>query len=41
LTDCGSRYGTFLNGVRLMPNESMTLQCNDQVRLGNLSFVFR
>ncbi|MCH4035976.1 MAG: DUF6382 domain-containing protein [Lachnospiraceae bacterium] len=41
LTDCGSRYGTFLNGVRLMPNESMALQRNDQVRLGNLSFVFR
>ena len=41
LTDCSSRSGTFLNGVRLMPNESMALQRGDQVRFGNLSFVFR
>lgn len=41
LTDCSSRFGTFLNGVRLMPNESMALQRGDQVRFGNLSFVFR
>lgn len=41
LTDLNSRCGTFLNGVRLRPNECLRLQRGDRIRFGNLSFVFR
>lgn len=39
--DLNSSNGTWLNGERLQPNESRTLQQGDHVRLGRMEFVFR
>ena len=39
--DLNSSNGTWLNGERLQPNESRTLQPGDHVRLGRMEFVFR
>lgn len=39
--DLNSTNGTWLNGERLRPNESRTLQQGDHLRLGRMEFIFR
>ena len=39
--DLNSTNGTWLNGERLQPNESRTLQQGDHLRLGRMEYVFR
>ena len=39
--DLNSTNGTWLNGERLQPNESRSLQTGDHIRLGKMEFVFR
>ena len=39
--DLNSSNGTWLNGERLQPNESRSLQQGDHVRLGRMEFIFR
>lgn len=41
VTDLSSRHGTFLNGVRLPPEESHTLEHGDVLRVGPWSFLVR
>lgn len=38
LTDLGSTNGTYLNGQRLLPNQSRVLRDGDEVRAGRLVF---
>jgi hypothetical protein len=40
LTDLGSSNGTFINGVRANPNETVPFQLGDRVRLGALELEF-
>jgi len=39
--DLNSTNGTWLNGERLMPNESRVMRQGDHVRLGCMEFVYR
>ena len=39
--DLNSTNGTWLNGERLMPNESRVIRQGDHVRLGSMEFVYR
>lgn len=39
--DLNSTNGTWLNGERLMPNESRAMHQGDHVRLGCMEFVYR
>ena len=39
--DLNSSGGTYLNGIRLMPNESMEIQPGDEIRIGRLEFCYR
>ncbi len=39
--DLNSSNGTWLNGERLQPNESRSLQQGDHVRFGRMEFIFR
>ena len=39
--DLNSTNGTWLNGERLMPNESRVIKQGDHVRLGTMEFVYR
>jgi pSer/pThr/pTyr-binding forkhead associated (FHA) protein len=39
--DLNSSNGTLVNGDRLIPNESRTLQQGDHVCFGRMEFVFR
>ena len=41
IRDLNSTNGTWLNGERLGPNESRSLQRGDHVRLGRMEFVYR
>ena len=41
IRDLNSTNGTWLNGERLSPNESRSLQRGDHVRLGRMEFVYR
>lgn len=38
--DLNSTNKTFINGVKLVPNEEKELHDGDNVRLGNEEFVF-
>ena len=40
LTDLGSANGTFLNGTRLQPSDSVRLAKEDMIRIGNSIFKF-
>ena len=40
LMDLNSTNKTFINGVKLVPNEEKELHDGDNVRLGNEEFVF-
>ena len=39
--DLNSTNGTWLNGERLMPNESRVMRQGDHIRLGRMEFVYR
>ena len=41
MTDLNSTNGTFKNGIRLDPNETVPIDAGDEVRLGKLNFYFR
>jgi pSer/pThr/pTyr-binding forkhead associated (FHA) protein len=41
LTDLGSTNGTFLNGLRLTPNEAVAISDGDEITLGGAVFIFR
>lgn len=41
LEDLNSTNGTFKNGLRLKPYEKKPLQCEDEVRLGKVIFIYR
>ena len=40
LEDLGSANGTFLNGVKIDPNELIELQNNDKIGVGFIQFIF-
>lgn len=40
LEDLGSANGTFLNGVKIDPNELIELQSNDKIGVGFIQFIF-
>lgn len=40
LEDLGSANGTFLNGVKIDPNEPIELQNNDKIGVGFIQFIF-
>ena len=37
LTDNASKNGTFLNGVRLVPNKEVSVKRGDQIRIANIA----
>jgi hypothetical protein len=41
VTDLNSTNGTYKNGVRLEPSETVPLDAGDEIRLGKLSFCYR
>lgn len=41
LQDLNSTNGTYKNGVRLSPNETVTIEPGDEVGLGQLKFIYR
>jgi|GEM_PF-2705226 len=41
MTDLNSRAGTFLNGVRLMPRETVVILPGDEIGIGRLLFIYR
>ena len=40
LTDLNSTNGTYVNGVKLMPNQEVCLRSGDRLTLANVAFVF-
>ena len=40
LEDLGSANGTFLNGIKIDPNELIELQNNDKIGVGFIQFIF-
>lgn len=40
LTDAGSTNGTFVNGVRLAPGQSLVVRDGDQIRFGQVPTLF-
>ena len=41
IKDVGSTNGTFINGVRLGPNEKARVQRGDEVRFGSVEYEYR
>lgn len=41
IKDLGSTNGTYINGVRIKPNEKMELQRGDEVRFGSVEYEYR
>jgi hypothetical protein len=41
MTDLNSTNGTYKNGIRLEPSETVYLEAGDEVRLGKVEFCFR
>jgi hypothetical protein len=41
MTDLNSTNGTYRNGIRLEPSETVTIEAGDEIRLGKLEFCFR
>jgi len=39
LTDLDSTNGTFVNGHRLTPNQTVTVKAEDQVQIARMVFV--
>lgn len=41
VTDLNSTNGTFKNGLRLEPNETVFIETGDEIRFGNMTFCYR
>lgn len=41
VTDMNSTNGTFKNGLRLEPNETVKIECGDELRFGKMTFCYR
>ncbi len=41
MTDLNSTNGTYKNGLRLEPSETVIIEAGDEIRLGNLNFNYR
>lgn len=41
VTDMNSTNGTFKNGLRLEPNETVRIECGDELRFGRMTFCYR
>ena len=41
VTDLNSTNGTFKNGLRLEPNETITIEPGDEIRFGKMTFCYR
>lgn len=41
MTDMNSTNGTYRNGLRLQPQETVEIEPGDEIRFGNLSYCFR
>ncbi len=41
VTDMNSTNGTFKNGLRLEPNETVLIEQGDELRFGRLTFCYR
>ena len=41
MTDMNSTNGCFKNGIRLNPNETVTIEPGDEIGLGKLKFIYR
>jgi hypothetical protein len=41
MTDLNSTNGTYRNGIRLEPSETVAIEAGDEIRLGKLGFCFR
>ena len=41
IKDLGSTNGTFINGIRIPPNEKSTVQRGDEVKFGTLEYEYR
>ena len=41
MTDLNSTNGTYKNGLRLEPSETVPIEAGDEIRLGKLNFCFR
>lgn len=41
MTDLNSLNGTYVNGIRLEPNESMGIHPGDEIRIGRIAFCYR
>jgi len=40
IKDMGSKNGTFVNGVRLNEGEEVPLKDGDNIKIGNVKFLF-
>ncbi len=41
VTDMNSMNGTFKNGLRLEPNETVLIEQGDELRFGRMTFCYR
>ena len=41
VTDLNSTNGTFKNGLRLEPNETVSIEAGDEIRFGKMTFCYR
>jgi hypothetical protein len=41
MTDLNSTNGTYKNGLRLEPNETVPIEAGDEIRFGKLNFSYR
>ena len=41
ISDLNSTNGTFRNGLRLLPNETVSIEPGDEIGLGKLKFIYR
>ena len=41
VTDLNSTNGTFKNGLRLEPNETVAIEPGDEIRFGRMTFCYR
>ena len=41
LTDMNSTNGTYRNGLRMQPQETVEIEPGDEIRFGNLNYCYR
>ena len=41
MTDMNSTNGTYKNGLRLQPHETVEIEPGDEIRFGNLNYCYR